>query len=578
LAVGVCGSSGGAASGYVLKYTGPKTAETLFRLRRGEFTPAEEIQLEKIGFNPDLFKSGRDILPVILYVTGAQNCSPDILSRVDGVIVKDKQSFGEIIFHYGSSMPVVTVDEAVFVSKSIKLATGYGVVVDANAGKIYLRTKKRIIPIHNAGDFPLRSGGGGVSAFYRDGGALTPFMKVRILQVVEDLHLRAPKSLPAGALTAEFVRGNAGDPAVVVSSGYEGGKNRYVLQINDSAGIDAIIEGIKDNIAFTSNKSWSNVVSVLLALRYEVADAQRWLPADSEGLKAKGMSATGNDGGTLQVKAIHRLIATTRALSEGIEIYKQLVSEINKYLVPEVAQYARNTRIWVVDRDQKWRTRIGEIFREMGFIVIFNAQTVSEMRNEENNLGDSGTSFKIVVSRDFALTTRFAREFGRVSPYNNRLIWINPLAKIDDGHPAYSTHQIAASVSQPKLELSLPEVVLEFAKTCKDGGKNPADPVGGVAFQSLPMTEMGVMPQLPAMATGAVISSGKFDCMLKEVRMDTVKGGMPCLKIKKCIAAARGIPGRLKAIATYITNILNKEEADAAATSPEMKELLTQLG
>lgn len=119
------------------------------------------------------------------------------------------------------------------------------------------------------------------------------------------------------------------------------------------------------------------------------------------------------------------------------------------------------------------------------------------------------------------------------------------------------------------------KAVLETGKEAKkDGG------LGGIALGALPITDMTRVP-VAQVAAGSALTLSQLDSQWRTIRLDMTTGGIPFLKIKEYLSACAGRKDagkQLKNVTTCVSNILKKDEEEAVATSPELKELLGLLG
>lgn len=131
-----------ATEAYVLVFDPNKTidwhAETIRRLKAGQFSDEEKRQIKKLGFNPDEFGIGKDkVLPIALYLLEADPNHDPIMRLVDAVItIRGGDTCHAAIFCREQGIPAVT-GVGKFTLEERLVATGDGLTVDANNGLLY---------------------------------------------------------------------------------------------------------------------------------------------------------------------------------------------------------------------------------------------------------------------------------------------------------------------------------------------------------------------------------------------------------------------------------------------------------
>ncbi len=131
-----------ATEAYVLVFDPNKTidwhAETIRRLKAGQFSDEERGQIKKLGFNPDEFGIGKDkVLPIALYLLEADPNHDPIMRLVDAVItIRGGDTCHAAIFCREQGIPAVT-GVGKFTLEDRLVATGDGLTVDANNGLLY---------------------------------------------------------------------------------------------------------------------------------------------------------------------------------------------------------------------------------------------------------------------------------------------------------------------------------------------------------------------------------------------------------------------------------------------------------
>lgn len=111
----------------------------------------------------------------------------------------------------------------------------------------------------------------------------------------------------------------------------------------------------------------------------------------------------------------------------------------------------------------------------------------------------------------------------------------------------------------------------------RDGGKTP---VGGIDIRGM---QVKTETSADGVFSGPVstVPLKQLTADWQEIKLDMVKGGIPYLKMKQCVAGCVGrqdATGQLKEISSCIKNILKEQEARAVETEEELKQILVQLG
>jgi|GEM_PF-1895056 len=145
----------------------------------------------------------------------------------------------------------------------------------------------------------------------------------------------------------------------------------------------------------------------------------------------------------------------------------------------------------------------------------------------------------------------------------------------NDSKWEYSTRVLANSAAATTIPVGASEAIVEAVKGArKDGG------LGGIALGVLPIMDMTRVPVAQVVA-GSALTLSQLDSQWRTIRLDMTTGGVPFLKIKEYLSACAGrkdAAKQLRNVTTCVSNILKKDEEEATATSPELKELLGLLG
>ncbi|MGE5308669.1 MAG: hypothetical protein ACM3OC_06270 [Deltaproteobacteria bacterium] len=160
------------------------------------------------------------------------------------------------------------------------------------------------------------------------------------------------------------------------------------------------------------------------------------------------------------------------------------------------------------------------------------------------------------------------------------------------GAALFSGWQVIARTGEEEKALSakINECIGKAGTISADGGYADEDapaapidqgnPVGGIAFQQLQALTLPAA----AVADGGQLSAvplAQLKAQWRDIRLEMAKGGKPYLRIKEFVSACSGrkdAAGQLKAVSACVSGMLKSEEEEAVPTSPEMKELLLQLG
>jgi phosphomannomutase/HEAT repeat protein/CheY-like chemotaxis protein len=341
-------------------------------------------------------------------------------------------------------------------------------------------------------------------------------------------------------------------------------------------------------------------------LRLEVQLAQEiyalsasWAPVkakkDTQGLggvfkRIQGQSGKGNqrDGGT-------RLSFSAMKTSEVVSLAMQphqdrigsslVVSEALFRFGRSMKGYAGKTRVLIAGKDVH---PTAAVFRALGFTAVDTADNAAQALEKLNQGQTAGRPYALVISTADLDAAAQIRKAGKTVPVigvftrpdNNARVALNNgiFAALIHGdkwrmHLAFKLRSLAR-----EWELRAVQGGIAGANggSTRDGGAE--NPLGGVAFQSLPMSEMSASPLSAVTDGAALVSVAQLDKQWREIRLELVKGGIPCLKMKEYIASVRRDRARLQAVMTCVAGILKSEEEEGCVTGSSVKEILLQLG